>query len=68
MEETDSEIYLLKLEETYFGAFDPQRKTRTQNLSQTGPSVLLENINSLERAQEFAARINDKTVGRTQWP
>ncbi|OLQ05935.1 Clathrin heavy chain 1 [Symbiodinium microadriaticum] len=27
-----------------------------------GISVLLENISSLERAQEFAARINDKTV------
>ena len=27
------------------------------------PSVLLENINSLERAQEFAARINDKMAG-----
>ena len=34
-------------------------------LSQWSPllSVLLENINSLERAQEFAARINDKTAG-----
>ena len=36
-------------------------------------SVLLENINSLERAQEFAARINDKTAGApfflfVQWP
>ena len=31
-------------------------------------SVLLENINSLERAQEFAARINDKTAGGTGGP
>ena len=33
-------------------------------------SVLLENINSLERGQEFAARINDKTVGSLGaiWP